>query len=656
MAPRDTIRAGRLSMSTLGGIVLLLVAGLIAGWYLWPRGFGSAKVSTIADGQHLPPDTNNSLETSDQRNDIVPVSTGPDSLAGTVVTPQARERWSQQRRGLDPEKAGWKSESFTENANTQLKTFGKLFAHPDQISERQLDQVVTHDFSCTPLLPQKTQCVFEDHALRVVRGIIDSTALQTQPSGRHRGIAGLLETLAKLAGPLRHSSDTRYKFKLFNVEPSENSVTTRQYLSLSGRTEDAFIEQNATWLIRWTTDSAETLPRIDWIGVEQFEQAVTQNTSKPLFSDCTASTLGGTDSFQRQMNHGINYWVERIEAANDFYFFEHTGLAVGDANGDGLDDVYVCQQGGLPNCLYLQQPDGTVRDASVGSGVNLLDLSYSALFVDLNNDGHQDLVVSTRFYLVIFAGDGTGRFKPETRVKPGRGYSISAADYDLDGDLDIYSTIYYASRRDASSLPVPAPYHDANNGGRNFMIRNDGNWQFSDVTIPSGLNENNTRFSLAANWEDYDNDGDPDLYVANDFGRNNLYRNDNGKFTDVAAAAGVEDGAFGMSVSWADYNHDGFMDIYVANMFSAAGNRVTYQRHFRPDTAVTTKTRLQHTARGNTLFENQGDGTFRDVSTNAGVTMGRWGWASLFADINNDSWDDLVLANGYFTGSEPDDL
>ena len=162
MAPRNTIRAGRFSLSPLTIIVLTLAIGLIAGWYFWPRGFGSAKVSTIADRQHLSQDTNHSLETSVQRNDIAPVSTGPDSLAGTVVTPQSRERWSQQRRGLDPEKAGWKSESFTENANTQLKTFGKLFAHPDQISERQLDQVVTHDFSCTPLLPQKTQCVFEE--------------------------------------------------------------------------------------------------------------------------------------------------------------------------------------------------------------------------------------------------------------------------------------------------------------------------------------------------------------------------------------------------------------------------------------------------------------------------------------------------------------
>ena len=98
------------------------------------------------------------------------------------------------------------------------------------------------------------------------------------------------------------------------------------------------------------------------------------------------------------------------------------------------------------------------------------------------------------------------------------------------------------------------------------------------------------------------------------------------------------------------------MDVYIANMFSAAGNRVAYQPEFRRGSSSDARSQMQYIAKGNTLFENNGDGTFRDVSVEAGVTMGRWGWASLFADINNDSWDDLVLANGYFTGSEPDDL
>jgi hypothetical protein len=135
-----------------------------------------------------------------------------------------------------------------------------------------------------------------------------------------------------------------------------------------------------------------------------------------------------------------------------------------------------------------------------------------------------------------------------------------------------------------------------------------------------------------------------------------MYENDGGHFTDVAAQAGLEDGAFGMSVSWGDYDLDGRMDLYVGNMFSAAGNRVTYQHRFKAGESDELIDQLRRLARGNSLFHNAGDGTFDDVSVEAGVTMGRWSWASLFCDINNDGWEDLLVANGYFTSTRPHDL
>lgn len=342
----------------------------------------------------------------------------------------------------------------------------------------------------------------------------------------------------------------------------------------------------------------------------------------------------------------------------------HHGLALADVNGDQLDDVYVCQPAGLPNRLYLRAADSSLTEVSAQAGVDWLDRSRSALFVDLDNDGDQDLIIAMNVNVMMMSNDGSGRFTERaTYYTSGDPTSLSAADYDADSDLDVYVTGYgggflAASEGDDAALghAIPYPYHDASNGGANLLLQNDGDWKFRDVTKDRGLEVNNRRWSFAASWEDFDRDGDADLYVANDYGRNNLYRNDDGSFVDIAAEAGVEDIAAGMSVSWGDYNNDGWMDIYVGNMFSSAGNRIAYQRNFQASAADTTRAQFQRHARGNTLFENLQDGTFRDVSLKAAVTMGRWAWGSKFADLNNDGREDILVANGYVTGPDTGDL
>ena len=107
---------------------------------------------------------------------------------------------------------------------------------------------------------------------------------------------------------------------------------------------------------------------------------------------------------------GHAYWTEHIERSALVSDAGHQGLAIGDVNDDGLDDVYICQAGALPNRLFLHCRNDTVRDISARSGANFLDLTSSALIVDLNNDGHQDLVVATLTALLILEGDGTGSF------------------------------------------------------------------------------------------------------------------------------------------------------------------------------------------------------------------------------------------------------
>ncbi len=146
--------------------------------------------------------------------------------------------------------------------------------------------------------------------------------------------------------------------------------------------------------------------------------------------------------------------------------------------------------------------------------------------------------------------------------------------------------------------------------------------------------------------------------MANDYGRNNLYRLDLGSgtpvFTDVAPAATVEDMTTSMGVSWGDPNRDGHMDIYVSNMYSSAGRRIAFQKNFKRDIAGSDDSlveAIQQSAMGNSLFLNNPGGSFMHASQAAGVNQGLWSWGSLFADVNHDGWEDLLVANGFITGT-----
>ena len=350
-----------------------------------------------------------------------------------------------------------------------------------------------------------------------------------------------------------------------------------------------------------------------------------------------------------------------MDEATGIDVYGHNGMAVGDYDGDDREDLYVCQPAGLPNRLYRNNGDGTFDDVSAVAGVDVLDASTMALFADLDNDGDQDLVVVAGTRLLLFVNDGKGKFtlRESSGFQPSGATltSVAIADYDRDGHLDLYVCAYdfWAS---GANYNAPTPYYDATNGPPNFLYRNRGDATFEDVTAPSGMGQNNNRFSFAASWADYDNDGWPDLYVANDFGRNNLYRNNgDGTFADVAAKAGVEDLGAGMSVAWGDYDGDGRLDLYVSNMWSSAGQRLTFNPAFA-DVAADAGVRasFQRQARGNSLFKNNGDGTFSDVTLQVGVEFGSWAWSSGFWDYNNDGRLDVFVTNGFVTGPDTHDL
>ena len=412
------------------------------------------------------------------------------------------------------------------------------------------------------------------------------------------------------------------------------------------------------WNLQWEEDAAGGWKVRKWQAVEETES----RASGPVFVDVTETELGHIASYREQLLYGSDHWRTVIDGASRIDVYGHNGVAVGDVDGDGFDDIYVCQPSGLPNRLYRNRGDGTFEDVTGAAGLGVLDDTACALLADIDNDGNQDLIVVSVDGPLLFLNRGGGRFrfKPDAFrfAKPPRGSFTGAAlaDYDHDGRLDVYFCLY-SYYQGLNQYQVPTPYYDARNGPPNFLLHNNGDGTFADVTDRAGLNENNDRFSFTCGWADYNRDGWPDLYVVNDFGRKNLYRNNgNGTFTDVAAEAGVDDVGAGMSVCWFDYDHDGNQDLYVADMWSAAGERVSAQEAFLRGAPEQGRALLRKHARGNSLFRNQGDGRFADTSSSAGVEMGRWSWSSDAWDFDHDGYPDLYIANGMISGPDSYDL
>ena len=284
----------------------------------------------------------------------------------------------------------------------------------------------------------------------------------------------------------------------------------------------------------------------------------------------------------------------------------------------------------------------------------------------------QDLLVVCASGPLLFLNQGKGKFELKrdafkfARPPQGTFTHAAIADYDGDGLLDIYFCLYsYYLGLDQYHYPVP--YFDARNGPPNFLFHNQGDATFQDRTEAAGLNEDNDRYSFACAWGNYkwgdykrtdaSPNGLPDLYVANDFGRSNLYRNrGDGTFSSVSTEAGVEEPGAGMSASWLDFDNDGNQDIYVANMWSAAGIRVSEQRLFHEKDPEDIRASYRHHARGNSLYRNQGNGKFENVASVAGVEMGRWAWSSDAWDFDHDGYSDLYIANGYISGADTLDL
>ena len=480
----------------------------------------------------------------------------------------------------------------------------------------------------------------------------------TRPADRSALAADFGQLLAQM-GPL-----TAADFDVTAIgAPDANGVVDADVrFALVGQPKiGSRVQANGVWRQRWRED-ADGWRIVEWKTIE----ITTSRTPRPIFTEITAAAFGGTEAFRRQLNTPLDAWSNSIDAALTNDSNGHHGLATGDADGDGLDDLYVSQPPGLPNRLLRARGDGTFEDVTERAGVGVLDDTAQTLFADIDNDGDQDLVVATSTQPLLFDNDGAGRF---TRIadaftldQPIQGLltGLAIADYDRDGFLDVYVCVYtyfFGASEDKAGTPVP--YYDARNGPPAILFRNNGQGRFVEATAATGLDIGNSRYHFAAAWADYDEDGWPDLLVANDFGVKNLYRNLGGRggpvrFEDVAVDAGVLDYGAGMSAAFLDYDNDGRLDIYTGNIWTPHGQRVTASPVFMPGAKDDVHDHYRQHARGNGLYRNLGGGRFEDVSVKARATFGRWAWSSDSFDFDSDGFDDLYVANGMLTRSTTD--
>jgi len=442
-----------------------------------------------------------------------------------------------------------------------------------------------------------------------------------------------------------------------NPSSSQGKLQTRIRYELVGTGPGFYREQRVGyWDLDWELSAGEfRVARWSTLGETH------ARSHAPVYWDATAASLGANASFAAQLQHGTDHWRTILDGATGIDIYGHNGVALADIDNDGFDDLYVCQPAGLPNRLYHNRGDGTFEDVTETSGLGILENTASALFADFNNDGLQDVIVVRTDGPLLFLNQGGGKFRLRSDAfhfaNPPQGTFTGAAvaDYDRDGWLDIYFCLY-AYYQGTGQYKYPLPYHEAENGPPNFMMRNQRDGTFRDVTVESGLSRNNTRYSFCCAWGDFDADGWPDLYVVNDFGRKNLYRNNgDGTFTDVAVEARVEDVGAGMGVGWLDYDNDGRQDIYVANMWTAAGERISTQENFKRDSSPEVRALYQKHAMGDSLFRNQAAG-FDDTTTSSGTGNGRWAWASDSFDFDHDGLPDLYIVNGMVSGRSAQDL
>ncbi len=392
---------------------------------------------------------------------------------------------------------------------------------------------------------------------------------------------------------------------------------------------------------------------------------------------------GFTRLTEPQTGVGFTNLLSEWDGATNRVLYNGSGVAVGDFNGDGRPDLYFC---GLntPNALFENLGGWKFRKVVGNAGAVGARFDRGAVFADVNGDGWDDLVVSTLSAGVrCYLNDGQGRLVDRT-AEAGTGSdrgssSLALADIDGDGTLDLYIANYRSSDiRDQGEVTlqlvggkiVPPPQYAGRlevrdevlyeYGEPDQVLLNDGRGRFTELSWTNGLFLDETGralteaprdWGLTATFRDLNGDGLPDIYVCNDYWTpDRLWLNRGaGRFQAPPALTLRNTSASSMGMDFADFDRDGDVDGFVLDMLSRDHRMRKRQKvaQMPPPMPVGVIENRPQFMR-NTLLENRGDGTYREVAWHAGVAASDWSWSTVFLDVDLDGYEDLLIAAGHF--------
>lgn len=406
-----------------------------------------------------------------------------------------------------------------------------------------------------------------------------------------------------------------------------HSLTRRHFFTHAAQASVGIGVAGALWLVHGT-------------GIFNFfsQPATRAKKSYPMFQLRDISRQAGVHVTHHKVQldpklDNIMPWMASVGAA----------AAAADYNNDGLIDVFVSSSGRNTPChLFRNNGDGTFTDVAEEAGIANLNEKggvMDAVWGDFDNDGWPDLyIVKWSAPNQLFRNNRNGTFTDITTSSGTGDMSNGNAaiwfDYNGDGLLDLYIGNYFRPENDLWDLRTTLIMHDdfenARNAGPNVLFRNNGDGTFTNVAHELGIDD--TGWTLDVGACDLFNSGHMDLYLANDFGQDVIYRNNgDGTFANITKQALPIDTRKGMNVDFADLDGDGYPDIYISNV-----------------------TQPGYLVEGNFLWHNNRDGTFTDVAPKLGVADGGWSWGAKFVDLDNDGEMEIIVLNGFVSAGRGD--